>query len=120
MTRVRFGRFLCMLVLAVLLAAQWQCTKTKPSPDWPVYGGNSQNTHYSPLTQINKSNVKRLEVAWSYDTGETGGLQRPVHCGRPPARNVARVSRRHSRLRRSEWQAALEFPHHSPSWRIRL
>ena len=64
-----------MLVLAVLLAAQWQCTKTKPSPDWPVYGGNSQNTHYSPLTQINKSNVKRLVVAWSYDTGETGGLQ---------------------------------------------
>ena len=27
------------------------------------------------LTQINRSNVAQLEVAWTYDTGETGGLQ---------------------------------------------
>ena len=27
------------------------------------------------LTQINRGNVARLQVAWSYDTGETGGLQ---------------------------------------------
>jgi len=43
--------------------------------DWPIYGGNTENTHYSPLNQINASNVGQLEVAWSYDTGETGGLQ---------------------------------------------
>jgi quinoprotein glucose dehydrogenase len=35
----------------------------------------SENQHYSPLTQINKSNVKQLQVAWTYDTEETGGLQ---------------------------------------------
>jgi quinoprotein glucose dehydrogenase len=43
--------------------------------DWPIYGGNSEDTHYSTLKQINTSNVKQLAVAWSYDTGETGGLQ---------------------------------------------
>ena len=43
--------------------------------DWPVYGGASEGTHYSPLSQINRSNVKDLQVAWTYDTGETGGLQ---------------------------------------------
>src|SRR6266700_3676410 len=43
--------------------------------DWPVYGGASEGGHYSPLTQINKSNVKQLQVAWTYDTDETGGLQ---------------------------------------------
>lgn len=43
--------------------------------DWPVYGGNFESTHYSPLAQINKSNIKQLVIAWSYDTGETGGLQ---------------------------------------------
>src|SRR5438105_5527872 len=43
--------------------------------DWPVYGGAPENQHYSPLTQINKSNVKRLEVAWTFDTEETGTLQ---------------------------------------------
>ncbi len=54
----------------------------QPSQEWPVYGGNSQNTHYSPLKQINKSNIKELEVAWSYDTGETGGLQTsPIEVG---------------------------------------
>jgi quinoprotein glucose dehydrogenase len=46
--------------------------------DWPVYGGNPQDTRYSPLAQINRSNVSQLQVAWRYDTGETdekGGLQ---------------------------------------------
>lgn len=43
--------------------------------DWPTYGGNSENTHYSSLAQINRSNVKQLTVAWSFDTGEEGGLQ---------------------------------------------
>src|ERR1700722_8915347 len=43
--------------------------------DWAVNGGEAGNTHYSPLGQINRENVGQLKVAWSYDTGETGGLQ---------------------------------------------
>jgi glucose dehydrogenase len=43
--------------------------------DWPIYGGQSANDHYSSLTQINRSNVNRLQVAWKFDTHETGGLQ---------------------------------------------
>jgi len=43
--------------------------------DWAVYGGGPENTHYSALAQINRSNVKDLAVAWSFDTGESGGLQ---------------------------------------------
>lgn len=43
--------------------------------DWPVWGGGPDNTHYSTLSQINRSNVKQLAVAWSYDSGEEGGLQ---------------------------------------------
>ena len=34
--------------------------------EWPVHGG-PDNIHYSPLTQINKSNVTQLDVAWTYD-----------------------------------------------------
>src|SRR6266496_2497233 len=52
--------------------------KSSPShseQDWPVYGGTPENNHFSPLKQINRSNVKRLTVAWSFDTGESGGLQ---------------------------------------------
>jgi quinoprotein glucose dehydrogenase len=43
--------------------------------DWPAYGGAPENNHYSTLTQINRSNVKQLAVAWSFDTQEEGGLQ---------------------------------------------
>ncbi len=43
--------------------------------DWPAYGGTPENNHYSKLAQINRSNVKRLAVLWSFDTLEEGGLQ---------------------------------------------
>src|SRR5256885_15922784 len=50
-------------------------TKTPKQQDWPVYGGAAENTHYSPLRQINRKNAKNLKIAWSYDTGEKGALQ---------------------------------------------
>lgn len=39
--------------------------------DWPVYGGSAENNHYSSLSQINRSNVQKLQVAWQFDTGES-------------------------------------------------
>ncbi len=38
--------------------------------EWPVYGGDPGGMKYSPLTQINPSNVHRLELAWTWETGE--------------------------------------------------
>jgi quinoprotein glucose dehydrogenase len=38
--------------------------------DWPYYGGDAGGSRYSPLTQINKSNVAKLKVAWEYHTGD--------------------------------------------------
>ncbi len=49
--------------------------RQEKQPDWPVYGGAPENTHYSSLAQINRDNVAQLTVAWSFDTGEEGGLQ---------------------------------------------
>lgn len=42
---------------------------------WPAYGGGPEQIRYSALAQINRANVKGLVVAWTYDSGETGGLQ---------------------------------------------
>src|SRR6202035_1652915 len=75
MTPVRFGWFAFILIFVVLLRAHSQSAEPKSTQDWAAYGGNQEKTHYSPLIQINKSNVKQLEVAWSYDTAEAGGLQ---------------------------------------------
>lgn len=41
------------------------------SHDWPVRGGDPGNSRYSPLDQINRGNVGRLQVAWTYHTGDT-------------------------------------------------
>jgi quinoprotein glucose dehydrogenase len=37
---------------------------------WPVYGGDPANSRYSRLKQIDRSNVGRLRVAWTYHTGD--------------------------------------------------
>jgi quinoprotein glucose dehydrogenase len=49
--------------LILLAAAQ------RGDVDWPVNGG-VDNIRYSPLAQIDRSNVGRLRVAWSYDAGD--------------------------------------------------
>jgi len=51
--------------------------------DWPAYNGGVDGDHYSRLTQINTANVKLLKVAWSFETGEKGGIQdNPLIVGR--------------------------------------
>jgi quinohemoprotein ethanol dehydrogenase len=47
----------------------------KSGEDWVTYGSNSQETRYSPLNQIDATNVSRLGLAWSYDVGAGGGGQ---------------------------------------------
>jgi quinoprotein glucose dehydrogenase len=43
--------------------------------DWRAYLGDEANSHYSPLDQIHRGNVRRLQVAWTYDTGDKGEFQ---------------------------------------------
>ena len=63
-------RLLLIFALAFLLAA----APKPPDVHWPSYGGTG-GQHYSALAQINRDNVSKLAVAWSFDTGEEGGLQ---------------------------------------------
>ena len=43
--------------------------------DWLTYGISQAETRFSPLTEINTTNVKNLNLAWSYDVGSGGGGQ---------------------------------------------
>ncbi|MDA1277488.1 MAG: PQQ-binding-like beta-propeller repeat protein [Verrucomicrobia bacterium] len=43
--------------------------------DWKVYLGGKERSLYSPLQQINRENVSKLEVAWTYATGDSGEYQ---------------------------------------------
>src|SRR5690348_16228426 len=37
---------------------------------WSEYLGGPDSAHYSPLKQVNTRNVKDLQVAWTYPTGD--------------------------------------------------
>jgi len=47
----------------------------KMGEEWLTYGLTPGETRYSPLKQIDTSNVSRLGLAWSYDVGQGGGNQ---------------------------------------------
>src|SRR5216683_1200339 len=72
--RVFLGLLTAYLALSIPLALSQNVRETG-TQSWPAYGGGPANIHYSPQAQINRSNVKQLEIAWTFDTGEQGGLQ---------------------------------------------
>ena len=43
---------------------------SKVDTDWRVYLGGKERNLYSSLKQINRDNVDKLEVAWTFDTGD--------------------------------------------------
>jgi len=49
------------------------CLSCASGADWPTYGGTPADIRYSNLKQINRTNVSRLEVAWTYDAAEGRG-----------------------------------------------
>src|SRR5713101_1088191 len=72
------------LVLATWVAAGQQTRRIddlalknagKTGDEWLTYGLNPGETRYSPLKQIDSTNVSRLGLAWSYDIGQGGGGQ---------------------------------------------
>jgi quinoprotein glucose dehydrogenase len=38
--------------------------------EWPAYAADQAATHYSPLTDIDKTSIARLAVAWEWKTGD--------------------------------------------------
>ena len=56
------------LVVTVRVRAQEEKEKS-PHSTWSTYLGNADSSHYSSLTQINLSNVDKLQVAWKYEEG---------------------------------------------------
>ena len=63
-----------MLMASTVTAAQ------RPAPhvasEWPSYGGDAGGMKYSGADQINRSNVRQLEIAWRWNTGEEPNEER--------------------------------------------
>jgi quinohemoprotein ethanol dehydrogenase len=48
--------------------------KENDGANWPLYGRTFSANHYSPLREINSSNISRLKLAWSMDLEDAGSL----------------------------------------------
>jgi quinoprotein glucose dehydrogenase len=58
-------RFWWFGALVIAVGTAWTVSgKDEKTHDWPAYSGDKASTKYSPLDQINKNTVGRLEIAW--------------------------------------------------------
>ncbi len=56
-------------LLPVALGALFGLAASASAQNWPVYGGDTGNTRFSPSTQINAANVSKLKVDWVLQLG---------------------------------------------------
>ena len=74
---------LAVLPLAVNLAAQQPKSVDDDAlrnaggngDEWLTYGRDYAETHFSPLKQIDVTNVQRLGLAWSWETESPAGAR---------------------------------------------
>ncbi len=52
--------------------ATWPAINAKTSFDWPQVGNDAGRMRFSPLKQINKTNVAKLKPAWTFHGGDSG------------------------------------------------
>ena len=69
MKRARLGYLLSLVVMLLSSATVSAETATElaGAQEWPAYGRTYTQDHYSPLRDINDSNVAKLGLAWSFD-----------------------------------------------------
>jgi glucose dehydrogenase len=72
--RMRFNKIILLAFFSLSACA------TKPDAvtqrqDWPSFGGDYTNQRMSPLTQVNRANVKDLTLAWQYKSGIAASFQ---------------------------------------------
>ena len=58
-----------MLRPLLALGAMFAAGTLSAQVEWRYIGGDPEGTRYSRIDQINRTNVKKLRVAWTYDTG---------------------------------------------------
>jgi quinoprotein glucose dehydrogenase len=64
-----------LLLASTLLLSQLAMAAGPPAPpgDWPALGNDPGGSQYSPLKQLNRSNVAGLELAWVHHSGDVAG-----------------------------------------------
>ncbi|HEX7005487.1 MAG TPA: PQQ-binding-like beta-propeller repeat protein [Trueperaceae bacterium] len=61
--------------LALGAAQTYEQLVNPPAEEWPMFGRDVRETRFSPLDQINRSNVENLGLVWARDLGFQQGHQ---------------------------------------------
>jgi len=61
---------LALWAVSGLMFASYSPVKAQTHSTWSDYAGASDASQYSSLAQVNRSNVRQLQVAWNYPTGD--------------------------------------------------
>src|SRR5579872_5396682 len=62
----------CVAIVCLILALPTLAQTGAKNGEWRSYGGDTANTRYSPLDQINGANFNRLQLAWHFNTANLG------------------------------------------------
>ena len=67
-----------MVVPRLLLLATVGSIALQSQTDWPMYGHDPGASRFSPLNQINTTNIDHLQRAWTFHTGKPGSEGIPI------------------------------------------
>ena len=59
-----------LLLLPLILFSSYSMALAQSHATWTDYGGANDAAQYSSLAQVNRSNVNKLEIAWTFPTGD--------------------------------------------------
>jgi quinoprotein glucose dehydrogenase len=76
--RLRYAILVSAVLLLGVAGVAQQNAKRNPDADWPTYNRDLAGTRYSPLTQINATNVDKLKQVWSYRLRPAQGVAVPA------------------------------------------
>src|SRR2546421_10999481 len=65
-------------ILLLLASSAGTLSAQKGGAGWKEYLGGPDSSHYSPLKQINTSNVNKIEVAWTYPAPDGNSVFCPL------------------------------------------
>ena len=68
--RIAVHLWLTLLVLLFVFLFVWPVSAQTANSEWRYYGGDEGGSRFSPLAQVNTSNVQSLKRAWTHHTGE--------------------------------------------------
>ena len=78
------GTVVAVATMALPASGQTARAQSTADGEWRAYGRDALGSRWSPLAEITRENVSRLEPAWTYHTGETA----PEFAGRRRQRSL--------------------------------